>query len=386
MAEKRKVWRVKDAEGTLEQVLVETSAEQVTADNSSGKFTATNVQSVLEELADIASTGGVTQVNGKTGNVTLTASDVGAESSGAVSTHNSATDAHGGHFTNTSNPHSVTKSQVGLGNVTNDAQVKRSEMGVANGVATLDNTGKVPSAQLPSYVDDVVEYSTKTNFPNTGEEGKIYVDKTTNLTWRWSGTDYVKISPSLALGETSSTAYAGDKGKANADNIAKIVDGTTKVGKASQADEATHATNADEATHATSADSATTATTASSATTATSASKLSASRTFALTGDITGSASSDLSGNVSIATEIAAGKVGATELAANAVETAKIKDGNVTSAKLADSGVTAGQYSAVNVDVKGRVTAGGMAIEFGASGVSTPSDSLMVGGLFFELQ
>ena len=50
-----------------------------------------------------------------------------------------------------------TKSEVGLGNVTNDSQVKRSEMGVASGVATLDNTGKVPSTQLPSYVDDVIE-------------------------------------------------------------------------------------------------------------------------------------------------------------------------------------------------------------------------------------
>ena len=51
----------------------------------------------------------------------------------------------------------ITKSDLGLGNVTNDAQVKRSEMGVANGVATLDSEGKVPSSQLPGFVDDVVE-------------------------------------------------------------------------------------------------------------------------------------------------------------------------------------------------------------------------------------
>lgn len=119
------------------------------------------------------------------------------------------------HADRTDNPHAVTKEQVGLGNVTNDAQVKRSEMGVANGVATLDESGLVPSSQLPSYVDDVLEYATKTSFPTTGETGKIYVATDTNLTYRWSGSDYVEISQSLALGETSSTAYAGDKGKAN---------------------------------------------------------------------------------------------------------------------------------------------------------------------------
>lgn len=91
--------------------------------------------------------------------------------------------------------------------------------GTANGVAELDATGKVPSSQLPSYVDEVLEYDAKASFPATGETGKIYVDKTTNLTWRWGGSEYVEISPSLALGETPSTAYAGDKGKANADAI-----------------------------------------------------------------------------------------------------------------------------------------------------------------------
>lgn len=85
--------------------------------------------------------------------------------------------------------------------------------GVASGLAELDSSGKVPSSQLPSYVDDVLEYSAKSSFPATGETGKIYVDKTTNLTYRWSGSAYVEISPSLALGETSSTAYRGDRGK-----------------------------------------------------------------------------------------------------------------------------------------------------------------------------
>jgi hypothetical protein len=88
-------------------------------------------------------------------------------------------------------------------------------MGVANGVATLNESGLVPSSQLPSYVDDVLEYNTLSSFPPVGEDGKIYVSEDTNLTYRWSGSQYVEISKSLALGETSSTAYAGDKGKAN---------------------------------------------------------------------------------------------------------------------------------------------------------------------------
>lgn len=123
------------------------------------------------------------------------------------------------HQADAANPHAVTKVQVGLGNVTNDAQIKRSEMGVAGGVATLDSTGVVPASQLPSYVDDVLEFAGKGSFPKTGEAGKIYVSMDDNLTWRWSGTAYVEISKSLALGETASTAYPGDKGKAVADGL-----------------------------------------------------------------------------------------------------------------------------------------------------------------------
>lgn len=85
--------------------------------------------------------------------------------------------------------------------------------GAANGLAELDASGKVPSSQLPSYVDDVLDYTAFANFPTTGETGKIYVDKTTNKTYRWSGSAYAEISASLALGTTASTAYYGDKGK-----------------------------------------------------------------------------------------------------------------------------------------------------------------------------
>ena len=129
----------------------------------------------------------------------------------------------------------ATKDTVGLGNVTNDAQVKRSEMGVADGVATLDSTGKVPASQLPSFVDDVIEVNDFESLPEEGEAGKIYVTTTDNKSYRWAGSSYVEIPTSVALGETESTAYPGNKGKANADEIAKIKDGTTVVPKAGDA-------------------------------------------------------------------------------------------------------------------------------------------------------
>ena len=71
----------------------------------------------------------------------------------------------------------------------------------------------MPSGQLPSYVDDVEEYANLAAFPVTGESGKIYIALDSNLTYRWGGTTYVEISPSLALGETSASAYRGDRGK-----------------------------------------------------------------------------------------------------------------------------------------------------------------------------
>lgn len=87
-----------------------------------------------------------------------------------------------------------------------------SAAGVANGVAKLDPTGRVPSGQLPSYVDDVLEYANYAALPAAGETGKIYITQDDNKTWRWSGSAYVEISASLVLGGTASTAHRGDHG------------------------------------------------------------------------------------------------------------------------------------------------------------------------------
>lgn len=113
------------------------------------------------------------------------------------------------------------------------AKLNASLKGVASGLAELGADGKVPAAQLPSYVDDVLEYANSAAFPASGEAGKIYVAQDTNKVYRWSGSAYVVISETLALGETSSTAYRGDRGKTaydhsqNTSNPHPLGNGTT---------------------------------------------------------------------------------------------------------------------------------------------------------------
>ncbi len=117
--------------------------------------------------------------------------------------------------------------------------IPSTDKGANGGVAELDANGLVPVSQLPSYVDDVLE-GTAQNVTETGagtysatgfilsgesspcvpESGKTYVDTTSNIQYRWTGTgtNFVSMGSNLALGETSSTAYRGDRGKAAYDH------------------------------------------------------------------------------------------------------------------------------------------------------------------------
>lgn len=299
MAQKRRLFQ-KDNNGNLQEQLIASSADIVQIEAISG-INATNVQDALEEIKTLADTGGVTSVNGKTGAVTLS------------------------------------KSDIGLGNVTNEAQIPASEKGANGGVATLGSDGKIPEAQLPSYVDDILDFSTRNSFPPSGESGKIYVATDTNKSWRWSGSTYVEISSSLALGETSSTAYAGDKGKQNAENISSL-QGTVEdlISDFEQAvigfQEGTFVVG-----HALSANALETA------------------RNISIIGDASGSASFNGSADANI---------------------------NLT---LKNSGVAGGTYSAVAVNSKGIVTSGGQIVEWGVQDQSAPDTSLISGGLFFKL-
>lgn len=121
----------------------------------------------------------------------------------------------------------LTKEDIGLGNVTNDAQVKRSEIGVANGIATLNESGKIPSSQLPSYMDDVIEgYLYENKFYKEpsheteilGEAGKIYTDLATDRTYRWGESTFVQIKGDLVIGNTPGTAFDGYLGQSHIEN------------------------------------------------------------------------------------------------------------------------------------------------------------------------
>lgn len=124
--------------------------------------------------------------------------------------------------------------QVKVGNTTytaNDSLVTLPAYQVAGSYATLDGSGKVPSSQLPSYVDDVIEgyYSSGKFYYNedrtseiSGETGKIYTDLISNKTYRWGGSTYVEISTSLAIGTTAGTAYDGASGAKNASDISSL--------------------------------------------------------------------------------------------------------------------------------------------------------------------
>ena len=94
-------------------------------------------------------------------------------------------------------------------------------VGSANGVASLDESGKVPASQLPSYVDDVIEAANYSALPAKGESGKIYVTLDNNKTYRWGGTTYAEISASIAIGTTTGTAYDGALGAALANTVSE---------------------------------------------------------------------------------------------------------------------------------------------------------------------
>lgn len=94
-----------------------------------------------------------------------------------------------------------------------------SNKGVANGYASLDGGGLIPSTQLPSYVDDVLEYANLAAFPATGVTGKIYVTLDTNKIYRWSGSAYIEVSPTVG------TIWGGITGTlANQTDLQNVLD------------------------------------------------------------------------------------------------------------------------------------------------------------------
>ena len=161
-------------------------------------------------------TGLIKSVNGKVGNVVLNAADVGADAAGSAEAVQQ----------NLNTEVDTLNSQLDslltdLNNLSGTVETKASAASVLQALSTKADliNGVIPAAQLPSFVDDVLEYESWNQFPSVGEAGKIYVDTTENKTWRWSGSTYVIIGGGgVALGETAATAYRGDRGKAAYDH------------------------------------------------------------------------------------------------------------------------------------------------------------------------
>lgn len=394
--EKRKIHRVIDTAGTLVQVLPETSAEQVTVADTAGNFTSTNVEGALAEIAEIAKSGGVTGVKGdaetayRKGNVNITKANIGLGNVDNTADANKsvkyATDA--GKATNDSAGNKITDTYATKNELSEGLAGRATTKTYENYQAFVAAMGLLPKSELKVgdniYIKklDVPDMwvtavnATSTSYTYTNDQAIINaLDTTSGLTvgyFSFSKLETEKVDLSTyqtktdttlettsktivgAINEVKGTADSAlTKANANATEISNLKDGTTKVKKAETADNATNANYA------------------------TSAFKVSSALKIKVVDMVSGGVRT-LSYDGSSEREY--------DLDITDFQTTAGTANSPTPISLRPTGVTAGQYSAVNVDAKGRVTAGGKSIEWGASGQTTPSANLMVGGLFMELQ
>lgn len=197
----------KAAEAVVSASDAATSAATATSQASAAGTSATNAANSATSASNSASTA-TTQA----GVATTKASEAAASAAAAASSASAATTGgirYDAAQSLTSGEKAQARTNMGLAAVAASGSytdisntpnlslyVETSTLGAANGVATLDSGGKVPASQLPSFVDDVLEYANQAGFPGTGETGKIYVAIDTNKTYRWSGSVYVEISAS----------------------------------------------------------------------------------------------------------------------------------------------------------------------------------------------
>ena len=137
---------------------------------------------IANKIASVSGGNVVKSVNEEIGDVVLDAADVGAPTSTYVN---------------------------------EQLDTKANSIAVTQALSTKADLvgGVIPANQLPSFVDDVLEYANLGSFPVVGEASKIYIAFDTNKTYRWGGSSYVEIGGGVALGETAQTAYRGDRGK-----------------------------------------------------------------------------------------------------------------------------------------------------------------------------
>lgn len=460
--EKRKIRRVIDAAGNTIQVLPETSAEQVTLADAGNKFTSTNVEGALAEVAqdiaeletglasagkvdDVQDVKGASIVTNKIAKLSKAAVGLGnvdntADANKSVKHATSADSATTATSATTAN--SATKAtQDASGNVITSTYATKTELqeGLAGksqsktynnyqafvtAVNAMNNTALKVGDNVfivTQYVPDMwvsAVNSSSATYTYTSDSAIVTalgsangltvgyyvfreletekVDLTAYQTKTDNGLNTTSKTVVGAINEVKGTADSAlSKANANATEITNIKNGTTKVKSAEHADTADSATSAGSATNATNATNVTTninghaitdiferdGTTVKNATRASSVFSLDN-----ILGIIASKSTSALE-YVDIAFDgtenqevIFAYKEFLASKSTDEYGTPMLAIG------LAPTGVTAGQYSAVNVDVKGRVTAGGKSIEWGTSGQTAPSGDLMVGGLFMELQ
>lgn len=447
--EKRKIHRVIDAAGTLVQVLPETSAEQVTLADAAGNFTSNNVEGALAEVAqdikdletgfesagkvdDVQDVNGSSIVTNKIAKLTKAAVGLGnvdntADANKSVKHATSADSATTATSATTAN--SATKAtQDASGNVITSTYATKTELqeGLAGksqsktynnyqafvtAVNAMNNTALKVGDNVFIVTPDVPDMwvsavnSSSATYTYTSDSAIVTALGSANgltigyYVFRELETEKVDLSTyqtktdnSLttadktvvgAINEVKNTAdSAASKATTNATEIANIKNGTTKVKKAETADNATNVTNSINGKaitdiFETNSPTVKNATKANNANYATSAGKVSSALKIKVVDMVSGGIRT-LSYDGSSEREY--------DLDTTDFQTTAGTANSPTPISLRPTGVTKGQYSAVNVDEKGRVTAGGKSIEWGTSGQTTPSANLMVGGLFMQLQ
>lgn len=438
--EKRKIHRVINAAGALVQVLPETSAEQVTLEDTAGNFTSNNVEAALAEVMEVAKTGGVTGVKGdaestyRTGNVNITKANIGlgnvdntADANKSVKHATSADSATTATSANTAN--SATKAtQDASGNVITSTYATKNELrdGLAGRATTktyenyqafvtavnaMNNTALkvgdnvyIKKLDVPDMWVTAVN-ATSTSYTYTNDQAIINALDTTNgltvgyfsfskletekvdlTSYQQKTDDGLNTTDKTVVGAINEVKSSADSALAkanNADNsIRDIVQGNTKVGKAFDVTDTINGkaitdifeTNGTTVKKATSADSATTATTAS---------KLAHPLLFGTYSGSGGQSSGQYLGNkdtsILFSPDFSTAWHEPPQTVAPNTFKVELKD------VLTDVN-TARQYSALKVNAKGLVTAVGYSHEFGTSGQTTPSENLMLNGIFWELQ
>ena len=472
MAEKRKIHRVVDAQGTLVQVLPETSAEQVTLADTANNFTSTNVEGALAEVAEIAKTGGVTGVKGdveteyRKGNVNITKANIG------LGNVDNTADA------NKSVASAVKATQDGDGNVIKSTYATKTE--VTNGLnSKLDKTGGTITRNLSVNGDvtvrgDLMVSGTTTTIESTTLQVtdkliEVAHGNTTKLT-----SPAGLVVPKYDGTNSGALVFDGD-GMAQVGNVVLDANGNIDTTKSGLQTLATRTNlvggnlvqyDSDDKTLVDSGKKVGDLVTTNTKQDITgekvfrNANGLSTNRINNLSGNAvydfdstnvrlgsvstpthirgseahpkyempSGTAGETVKKDIALVEDIKTTKVdnaSRADVAEKVANSLTIKympnQSGVSNAfgyygnkpceltfdndfgfynvysggavetdratiKLNNTGVTAGSYSAVTVDTRGRVTAGGKSVEWGTTGQTAPSDDLMVGGLFFQLQ